>query len=134
MRSTGFAGTFRCTSLAPRRTAYASSASSRVRGRSAWFMGTSSAPHPVVMSKRNRMVANVPGVRVFPSEANLILFRIGKAGDGRAGAAWKAMAARGVLVRNFDRPGPLSGCLRVTPGTPDENDLFLAELRLALGA
>ncbi len=90
-----------------------------------------------VVRERARLaaaLADVPGVRVFPSEANLILFRVGKAGDGRAGAAWKAMAARGVLVRNFDRPGPLSGCLRVTPGTPEENDLFLAELRLALGA
>lgn len=84
-----------------------------------------------VVAERGRLsaaLAALPGVRVFDSEANLILIRVGKAGDGTAGAAWRALAARGVLVRNFDRPGPLSGCLRITPGTPAENDLFLAEL------
>ena len=74
-------------------------------------------------------LATFPELRVFPSEANLILFRIS---GGRAQAVWKALAARGVLVRNLDRPGPLAGCLRVTPGTPDENDLFVTELRAAL--
>lgn len=84
-----------------------------------------------VVAERTRLaaaLAALPGVRVFDSEANLVLVRIGKAGDGRAGAVWKQLAARGVLVRNFDRPGPLAGCLRITPGTPAENDLLLGEL------
>lgn len=86
-----------------------------------------------VVAERERLLATLatfPELRVFPSEANLILFRIG--GAGRAQAVWKALAARGVLVRNLDRPGPLAGCLRVTPGTPDENALFVTELRAAL--
>jgi histidinol-phosphate/aromatic aminotransferase/cobyric acid decarboxylase-like protein len=32
-------------------------------------------------------------------------------------------------VRNFDRPGPLEGCLRITVGTADENALLVAALR-----
>ncbi|MBK9035303.1 MAG: histidinol-phosphate transaminase [Myxococcales bacterium] len=90
-----------------------------------------------VVAERARLaaaLATVPDVRVFPSEANLLLFRIGRVGDGRAKAAWQALAERGVLVRNLDRPGPLAGCLRVTPGTPEENDLFLTELRAVLTA
>lgn len=73
-------------------------------------------------------------LRVFTSHANLILFRVGRPGDGRATAVWQELCARGVLVRNFDRPGPLSGCLRVTIGTADENELFLAALGEALAA
>jgi len=90
-----------------------------------------------VIDERTRLagaLAALPGVRVFDSHANLILLRIGQAGDGQAGAIYRDLAARGVLIRNFDRPGPLSGCVRVTPGTPAENDLFLDELRALLGA
>lgn len=120
-----------------------------------------------VVAERARLaaaLATFPELRVFPSEANLILFRILPEGlstnpgggrgaprpvphrsptdppmgpppdtrDSRARLVWRALAARGVLVRNLDRPGPLAGCLRVTPGTPEENDLFVSELRGAL--
>jgi histidinol-phosphate aminotransferase len=88
-----------------------------------------------VVAERTRLAASLaalPGVRVFESHANLVLIRVGKAGDGRAGTVWRALMDRGVLVRNFDRPGPLAGCLRVTPGTPAENDLLLAELKALL--
>lgn len=77
-------------------------------------------------------LADLPGVRVYPSQANLLLIRVGTPGDLRAAELWKALAERGVLVRNFDRPGPLSGCLRITVGTPEENLLLLTELRAAL--
>lgn len=88
-----------------------------------------------VVAERSRLaaaLAALPEVTVFPSEANLLLVRVGRAGDGKAGRLWKALAARGIMVRNFDRPGPLAGCLRITPGTPAENDLLLAELPAAL--
>lgn len=84
-----------------------------------------------VVVERGRLataMAALPALRVFPSEANLILFRVGQPGDGRAAAVWRGLIERGVLVRNLDRPGPLASCLRVTPGTPAENDRFLAAL------
>ena len=74
-------------------------------------------------------LAATPGVKAFPSKANLICFRVGTAGDGKATETWKKLAARGVLVRSFDKPGPLQGCLRVTVGTPAENQAFLEALR-----
>jgi histidinol-phosphate aminotransferase len=77
-------------------------------------------------------LARLPGVRVFPSRANLLLIRVGTPGDLRAAELWRQLAERGVLVRNFDRPGPLSGCLRITVGTPEENRLLLHELRAVL--
>ena len=88
-----------------------------------------------VVRERDRLsttLAAMPGVRAFSSQANLILFRVGSPGDGRATAVWQRLCATGVLVRCFDRPGLLSGCLRVTVGTPTENDRFLAALKDAL--
>ena len=73
---------------------------------------------------KNRLanaLAALPNVEVFPSEANLVLARFGA---GRANRIWKELADRGVLVRNFDRPGPLEGCLRITVGTPEENRML----------
>ena len=84
-----------------------------------------------IVAEREAMsaaLAGVPDVTAFPSRANHIVFRYGQAGDGRATELWQKLAGRGVLVRNFDRPGPLSGCLRVTVGTPEENRLFLEAL------
>ena len=39
---------------------------------------------------------------------------------------------RGVLVRDFSAQPRLSGCLRVSVGTPDENDTFIDALRECL--
>ena len=77
-----------------------------------------------------------PELKVFPSEANLLLDPPRQGRRRPATRVWKALQARGILIRNFDRPGPLSGCVRITPGTPAENALLLAELPdvLALGS
>jgi histidinol-phosphate aminotransferase len=88
-----------------------------------------------VIALRERLAAELdhfPEVRVFSSQANLLLIRVGRPGDGRATEVWRALCDRGVLVRCFDRPGPLSGCLRVTIGTAEENEAFLAALGDAL--
>jgi histidinol-phosphate/aromatic aminotransferase/cobyric acid decarboxylase-like protein len=41
-----------------------------------------------------------------------------------------------VLVRNFDRPnaGQLAGCLRITVGLPEENDLLIEAMQQILPA
>ncbi len=82
-------------------------------------------------------LAALPGVDVFPSEANLVLVRFhptrddrgGPEAAGRASRIWQGLADRGLLVRNFDRPGPLAGCLRITVGTPEENRWLVEALR-----
>jgi histidinol-phosphate aminotransferase len=40
-------------------------------------------------------------------------------------AAWRALLARGILVRRQDHLPGLAGCLRVSVGTQEENDAFL---------
>jgi histidinol-phosphate aminotransferase len=69
-----------------------------------------------------------PGITPFPSDANFILFRC-----GAAPAAFHGLKQRGVLVKNLHGAhGALENCLRVTVGTPVENDAFLSALRAAL--
>jgi histidinol-phosphate aminotransferase len=70
-------------------------------------------------------------VTSWPSGANFVLFRPGRpgAGDDRTGdAVWRQLLDRGVLVRNCSSWPRLAGCLRVTVGTPAENDTFLDAL------
>ncbi|ROR29777.1 histidinol-phosphate transaminase [Inmirania thermothiophila] len=77
-------------------------------------------------------LAAVAGVRVWPSRANFLLFRVPA---GRAGEVFEGLRTRGVLVKNLDGSHPLlADCLRVTVGRPEENDAFLAALEAVLGA
>jgi len=73
-------------------------------------------------------LAALPQVRVWPSEANMILIRVPDAARAFAG-----MKARGVLVKNVSSLHPLlANCLRLTVGTPQENERMLAALKEAL--
>ncbi|HTJ47583.1 MAG TPA: aminotransferase class I/II-fold pyridoxal phosphate-dependent enzyme [Kofleriaceae bacterium] len=83
-----------------------------------------------VVTLRESLVRDLralPALRVFDTEANLVMVKL----DG-ATRVWEALASRGVLVRNFDRPGPLSGCLRITVGTASENAALTGALRAIL--
>jgi histidinol-phosphate aminotransferase len=80
-----------------------------------------------IRSDRTRVgdaLSAMRGTKVYPSDANFILFRI-----ATAPRVFDALKQRGVLVKNLHGSHPaLDGCLRVTVGTPDENDRFLAAL------
>lgn len=74
-------------------------------------------------AERDRLVAELRaiGYEVTESDANFVQF--GKFPDTHA--AWRATLDRGVLVRDNGVPG----WLRVTAGTPEENDAFLDAVR-----
>jgi len=85
------------------------------------------------IEERGRVAAALSDlpVELWPSDANFILFRVGP----RAGAAvWKGLLEHSVLVRDVSGWPGLEGCLRVTIGTPSENDRFLSALREVLSA
>jgi histidinol-phosphate aminotransferase len=73
-------------------------------------------------------LAGFEGLDVFPSGANFILIRP----HGRGHRLWELLAERGVLVRDFSEWPRLDDCLRVTVGTAEENESFLAAMREAL--
>lgn len=84
-----------------------------------------------LVEERGRLVARLADlpVTVWPSAANFVLFRPHE----RDGAAvWQALLDRSVLVRDCSSWPRLDGCLRVTIGTPAEDDAFLAALEEAL--
>ena len=77
-----------------------------------------------------QQLAQLPGLRVWPSEANFFLLRVPDADVVCAG-----LAQRGVLVRNLNGSHPLlDNCLRVTVGTPAENQHFITVLNKLLAA
>jgi histidinol-phosphate aminotransferase len=81
-----------------------------------------------LVSERERIIESlerIDRVTAYPSGANFVLFKVH--GDGHA--LWQELVDRGVLVRDCSGWPRLHDCLRVTVGTPDENDAFLAALR-----
>ncbi len=73
-------------------------------------------------------LAALPGVKVWPSDANMILIRVPD-----AAAAFAGMKRHGVLVKNVSKMHPLlANCLRLTVGTPDENARMLSALQSSL--
>lgn len=80
-----------------------------------------------IIEERARIIEGlrtVPGVRPFPSDANYVLFKLENAAE-----VWQELYNRGILVRDFSRAPLLEGCLRVSIGSREENDAFLAALR-----
>jgi histidinol-phosphate aminotransferase len=80
-----------------------------------------------LVEERGRLFAalsQTPGLDVVPSGANFVLVRV--AGD--AHEVWRRLLERGVVVRDFSSWPRVEGCLRVTVGTPAENDALLAAL------
>jgi histidinol-phosphate aminotransferase len=80
-----------------------------------------------LVEQRGRVVAALDELPVdqWPSAANFILFR---PRDRSGDEVWSELVARSVLVRNCSSWPGLTDCLRVTLGTPEENDEFLAAL------
>ncbi len=84
-----------------------------------------------VRTERARMADGLRalGIDPLPSEANFVFVEVG---EDRAAAIDRALTTRGVIVRptaGFGAPGGL----RITVGTPDQNDRLLAAMREVLG-
>jgi histidinol-phosphate aminotransferase len=86
-----------------------------------------------IRAERARLFAEMEkldGLTLYPSAANFILLRVP---PGRANAMFEGIKEHGVLIKNMKASeGPLADCLRVTVGTPEENDAFLAALKEVL--
>jgi histidinol-phosphate aminotransferase len=66
----------------------------------------------------------VPWIRnVYPSEANFLLVKVPD-----ADALYRALAERGIVVRNRNAVALCAGCLRITVGTRTENETLIRVL------
>jgi histidinol-phosphate aminotransferase len=77
-----------------------------------------------IQAERRRVgaaLAKLPGVTVFASEANFVLVRVPDAADWH-----RRLRAAGILVKSFHGAhAALANCLRITIGTPTENDALI---------
>ena len=80
-----------------------------------------------IRTERGRLaaaLAALPGVQVTPSDANFVMIRVPDAPGALA-----RLRAAGILVKNLDGGHPLTAnCLRITVGTPPENDALITAL------
>jgi histidinol-phosphate aminotransferase len=70
-------------------------------------------------------LAELGGSRVYASEANFLLLQI-----PQAATIWQRLyEEHGVLIRDFSQAPGLADCLRISIGTPEENDRLLEAIR-----
>src|SRR4030095_4956021 len=84
-----------------------------------------------LIAERDRVAAELrkrAGVQVFPSRTNYLLIRTAVG----ARELFEGLYVQGVLVRDVSAYPLLQNCLRVSIGTPDENNRFLGALDNAL--
>lgn len=62
--------------------------------------------------------------KVYPSEANFILVKFDD-----ADAMYAHLISYGIIVRNRNKVHGCAGCLRITVGLPEENDLLIKALK-----
>jgi histidinol-phosphate aminotransferase len=73
-------------------------------------------------------LGKLPGVKPYPSDANMILVRVPDAEK-----TFTNLRQRKVLVKNVSKMHALlANCLRLTVGTPAENQTLLAALKESL--
>jgi histidinol-phosphate aminotransferase len=85
-----------------------------------------------IRTERDRLfreLGEIPGIHVYPSAANFLLFRVTSSRLDHVEVFSRLLHDHGVLVRDVSKYPQLERCLRVNAGTPDENDVFLAALR-----
>ncbi|MEJ5960727.1 histidinol-phosphate transaminase [Pedobacter immunditicola] len=62
--------------------------------------------------------------KVYPSDANFILVAVDNATQ-----TYNALVEQGIIVRDRSKVTLCEGCLRITIGTPEENDLLIEALK-----
>ena len=86
-----------------------------------------------IVSERERVMSRLADLPVTssPSGANFFLF---KADEMTGNDVWQGLIDRSVLVRNTSNWPMINDYLRVTIGTPEENDAFLSALTEVVSA
>ena len=80
-----------------------------------------------IVAERERLqraLAGLPGVTVWPSSANFLLVRMA----GATAIRNRLRDEYSILVRDFSSAAGLEDCLRISVGTPEENDAVIAAL------
>lgn len=80
------------------------------------------------LAQRDKLVLTLKDfdfvVDIYPSDANFILVK-----TTDANGIYNYLVQKGIIVRNRSKVELCEGCLRITVGTPDENDILLQTLQ-----
>ena len=81
-----------------------------------------------ILQERTRLRRDLSAIplvrRIYPTDANFLLVDVGDA-DG----VYHKLVEEGIIVRNRNRVTLCRGCLRITVGTPEEDDSLLEALK-----
>lgn len=80
-----------------------------------------------------RELSAIPGVSVMPSEANFVLFDVARCGVS-SDTVLREMLERGVFVRTLTVHHAGRGMVRITVGSPEQNERCIKMLREVLSA
>lgn len=82
----------------------------------------------VILAERTRLQQTLSELncvkRLYPTDANFILTEVTD-----ANVIYKQLVEQGIIVRNRNNVTLCKGCLRITIGTPEENDVLLVALK-----
>jgi histidinol-phosphate aminotransferase len=84
-----------------------------------------------LLSEKMRLekeLGKIRGVKVYPSQSNFFLIEV----SVPPRSLFDDLYAQGILIRDVSSYPMLSKCLRVSVGTPQENDLLLSAMHAAL--
>ncbi|MFI3280526.1 MAG: histidinol-phosphate transaminase [Rikenellaceae bacterium] len=80
-----------------------------------------------IIAQRERVAAAIASAqvvrRIFPSDANFLLVEVDD-----APTIYNALIAQKIIVRDRSKVAGCQGCLRITIGTPEENDRLIETL------
>jgi histidinol-phosphate aminotransferase len=83
----------------------------------------------LLKTERSRLIAELaklPMVKhIYPTDANFVLLRVDD-----ANALYQYLIAQSIVVRNRNTVSLCMGCIRITVGTPDENNQLLQAMAL----
>ena len=80
-----------------------------------------------IVGERERVVRamrKIPRITLFPTKANFVTFRAQRSSK----EIFEALFARGILVRDVSAYPRLANCLRISIGSPEQNDRMLIAL------
>lgn len=82
----------------------------------------------ILLEERNRLRKQLEALpvvkKIYPSEANFLLVQVGD-----ANAVYRYLVETGIIVRNRNTISLCRGCLRITVGTPAENEALVEALK-----
>ncbi|MDR1226335.1 MAG: histidinol-phosphate transaminase [Prevotellaceae bacterium] len=81
-----------------------------------------------LLTEREKLVANLQTLpcilHVYPTDANFVLVS-----TTDANGIYKYLISRGIVIRNRNNITLCEGCIRITVGTPQENEMLINEMQ-----